>query len=147
MRKTLLALCLTLPAGMVAAQSPDDAVKARQGFFHLLSAQMSVLAPMAQGKTEFNADTAGVAANNMVALTNVDITPLFVKGTSTDTMSNTRAKPGIWEKPSDFTAKYAALKEAVAALPAAAASKDTLGPALGQVGGACKSCHDEFRAK
>lgn len=148
MRKTLLALCFVLPAGMVAAQSPEDAVKARQGYFEMLGAQMAVLAPMAQGKMEFDAAKAKVAADNIAALAKVDVSPLFMPGTSTDDLGDkTRALPAIWEKSDDFTAKATGLHEAAAAMPAAAGSLETLQPAVGKLGGACKACHDDFRAK
>ncbi|WP_295533056.1 cytochrome c [uncultured Thioclava sp.] len=148
MRKTLLALCFVLPAGMVAAQSPEDAVKARQGYFDLLGAQMAVLAPMAQGKMDFDAAKAKVAADNLAALAKVDVSPLFVPGTSTDDLGDaTRALPAIWEKGDDFMAKATAMHEAAAAMPEAAGSLETLQVAVGQLGGSCKGCHDNFRAK
>lgn len=147
MRKSLLALTLLLPATAVMAQSPEDAVKARQGYFKMLGAQMAVLAPMAQGKMEFNAEKAKIAADNIAALAKVNVTPLFVEGTSTDDMMDTRAKSEIWSNMSLFGEKANAFHEAAAAMPAAAASLETLQPAVGKLGGSCKGCHDEFRAK
>ncbi|WGT51092.1 c-type cytochrome [Thioclava nitratireducens] len=147
MRKPLLALTLTLAATASFAQSPKDAVEARQGYFDLLGAQMAVLAPMAQGKTEFDAAKAQTAADNIAALAKVDIRPLFVEGTSVDDMMETHAKSEIWSNMDLFGQKLDGLHQAAAEMPAAAGSLDTLQPAVGKLGGACKSCHDEFRAK
>lgn len=148
MRKALLALCFVLPAGMVAAQSPDDAVKARQGYFDMLGAQMAVLAPMAQGKMDFDTDKAKVAADNLAALAKVNVLPLFMAGTSADDMAGkTRARPDIWENGDDFLAKATAFHDAAAEMPTAAGSLETLQAAVGKLGGSCKGCHDNFRAK
>lgn len=148
MRKALLALCFVLPAGLVSAQSPEDAVKARQGYFEMLGAQMAVLAPMAQGKMEFDADKAKVAADNLAALAQVDVMPLFMSGTSRDDIGDkTRALLAIWENGDDFAAKATAFHEAAAEMPAAAGSLETLQVAVGKLGGTCKGCHDDFRAK
>ncbi|KFE36593.1 c-type cytochrome [Thioclava atlantica] len=147
MRKTLLALTFVLPAAAAFAQSPEDTVKARQGYFDLLGAQMAVLAPMAQGKMDFDAAKAETAAKNLGALAKVDITPLFPEGTSNADLMDTRALPVIWERGDDFKAKLSAMHAAASEMEAAAGSLETLGPAVGKLGGACKACHDDFRAK
>ncbi|PFG62384.1 cytochrome c556 [Thioclava sp. ES.031] len=147
MRKPLLALTFTLAASAAFAQSPKDAVEARQGFFDLLGAQMAVLAPMAQGKMDFDAAKAQTAANNIAALAKVDISPLFVEGTSVDDMMETHAKSEIWSNMDLFMEKADALHQAAAEMPDAAGSLETLQPAVGKLGGTCKGCHDEFRSK
>ncbi|MBC7145047.1 MAG: cytochrome c [Thioclava marina] len=147
MRKSLLALTFILPATAVLAQSPEDAVEARQGYFEMLGAQMAVLGPMAQGKIDFDATKAQIAADNIAALAKVNVAPLFMEGTSTDDMADTKAKPEIWSDMELFGEKATAFHEAAAEMSAAAGSLETLQPAVGKLGGTCKGCHDEFRAK
>ena len=147
MRKTLLTLALILPAGFAGAQSPEDTVAARQGYYKLLGAQMAVLAPMAQGKMEFNAEQAGIAAGNIATLSQLDIGGLFAPGTSSSDIADSNAKSEIWENMAAVGEKGAAFRAAAAEMPAAAASLETLQAAVGKLGGTCKACHDDFREK
>ena len=59
------------------------------------------------------------------------------------------ALPAIWEDSDDFSAKLEAFREASEAFKAAAAGGDraSAGAALQQLGGACKGCHDDYRAE
>lgn len=59
----------------------------------------------------------------------------------------TKAKPEIWTNKADFDKKFANLEAEGAKLVAAAQSGDSkaLGAQFGQVGGACKACHDAYR--
>ncbi|TBN39371.1 cytochrome c [Paracoccus subflavus] len=140
-----LAASLFVPS-LAAAQDTDAILEARQGFMSLLSFNMGKLSGMAKGEIEYDAEAASVAASNIVALTNYDIWPLFVEGTSSEDLDNSDALPAIWENPDDFRAKFAALREAAAGAPATVGGgQEALGPALQQLGGACKSCHDDYR--
>jgi cytochrome c556 len=60
----------------------------------------------------------------------------------------TRAMPEIWSKPSEFAAAAKMFADRAPALTAAARSKDVdaTKKAFREVGGACKNCHDNFRA-
>ena len=59
------------------------------------------------------------------------------------------ALAAIWEDAEDFKAKLDAFKEAADGFKAAAASGDMaqVGPALRDLGQACKGCHDSYRAE
>jgi cytochrome c556 len=60
----------------------------------------------------------------------------------------TRALPEIWSKPADFTAAQKMFEERAPKLLAAAKTKDVdaTTKAFRDLGGACKNCHDTFRA-
>jgi cytochrome c556 len=62
---------------------------------------------------------------------------------------DTKALPDIWANKADFDKKFATLEAEATKLVAAAKSGDNkaLGAQFGQVGGACKSCHDAYRGK
>ena len=57
------------------------------------------------------------------------------------------ALPEIWEEPADFAERLATFKEAANAFREAASSGDMakIGPAVGQVGQACRGCHTRYR--
>lgn len=148
MRFAILAAALALPTAVLAADPVEDTIAARQGYYKLLGANMGTLAGMAQGKIEYDAEAAQVAADNIVTLTTYNLAPLFPAGTSSDDSLSTRALPKIWEDFAGVGEKGAALGEAALAMQAAAGQgADALGGALGPLGGACKACHDTYRAK
>lgn len=72
----------------------------------------------------------------------------FPRGTGPD-IAKTGAKPEIWKDPKDFTAKLAAFQRSAQALNAAAATSDVsvIKARFADLGGACKSCHDKYRAE
>ena len=61
----------------------------------------------------------------------------------------TKAKPEIWTDRAEFDKLLADLGEKAKALPAAAkaGTLDALKPAVGEVGKACKACHDKYKEK
>jgi len=71
----------------------------------------------------------------------------FPKGTGPEA-GKTRALPEIWTKPDDFTAAQKMLADRAPKLLAAAKAKDldAVTSAFKELGGACKNCHDNFRA-
>ena len=140
-----LAAVLGLPA-LALAQDAEDAVEARHGFMTMLGINMGQLAGMAKGEIAYDEAAASLAASNIVALTQYDAPALFVEGTSSEDMRDSEALPAIWENPDDFRAKFAALREAAAGSPEAVkGGQGNLGPAVQKLGGACKSCHDDYR--
>lgn len=142
------ALALTLPC-LASADPIDDAIKARQAYFTLLGANIGPLAAMAKGEIDYDAESAGVYSGNLAVLANVDIVPFFPPASSNeDKTGKTRALPAIWTDTDGFIAKYQDFAAAAKALvEPAAGGRETLGPALGKLGGTCKACHDDYRAK
>ena len=71
----------------------------------------------------------------------------FPHGTGPEA-GKTRALPEIWSKPADFTAAQKMFEERAPKLLAAAQTKDVdaVTKAFRDLGGACKNCHDTFRA-
>ncbi|WP_374303020.1 cytochrome c [Paracoccus sp. (in: a-proteobacteria)] len=140
-----LAATLALPT-LATAQDAEDFVEARHGFMSLLGVNMGQLAGMAKGEIAYDEAAASLAASNIVALTQYDVRPLFVEGTSSEDMRDSEALPAIWENPEDFSAKFAGLRDAAAGAPdAVKGGQDNIGPALQKLGGACKACHDDYR--
>jgi cytochrome c556 len=71
----------------------------------------------------------------------------FPKGTGPEA-GKTRALPEVWSKPDEFTAAQKMFSDRAPKLLAAAKTKDVAAvtAAFKEVGGACKNCHDTFRA-
>ena len=71
----------------------------------------------------------------------------YPPGTGPD-VGKTRAKAEIWQKPADFRAKAVAFERAVSTFHSAARGNDlaAIRAAHGEVGKACKACHDPYRA-
>ena len=57
------------------------------------------------------------------------------------------ALPEIWEEPEDFAERLTTFRDAASAFREAANSGDMaqIGPAVGEVGQACRGCHNRFR--
>ena len=143
-----LASCLGLFALAPALAEPNPAVDARQAQFTLFAHNLAVVGSMAQGRMEYDADAAQVAADNLYHLTRHDQGRMWPEGTDNATIDGTRALPSIWEDLDDFTAKFVALQDAAEALQGVAGDgMDAMGPAVGQLGAACAACHDAYRAE
>lgn len=139
-----LSASLALPA---AAQDMSANIKARQGQFRIMALNLGVLGDMVKGTTEYDATAAQAAADSLVGISMVHQPTLFAEGSDEMSVDGTRALPAIWENPDDFAAKWAAFGEAAAQMQTAAATgTDAMGPAMGALGGACKSCHETYRA-
>ncbi|WP_026381805.1 c-type cytochrome [Afifella pfennigii] len=149
MRKILLSLLVLAVPAAAAAQSAEDIAGARIGYYRLLGHEMSLLAAMAKGDVEYNAEKAAAAAKDLQTLTQYSVSDLFAPGTSNAELpGKTRALPVIWEDMAGLGDKGAAYVSAVEELNGVAGNGlDALRPAVGKLGGTCKSCHDDFRAK
>lgn len=143
------AAALIAVATPALANKAADAVKARQGYYQMLKFNLGGLAAMAKRETPYDAAAAQGYADNLVALSKLGISPLWPEGTDNAAMAGkTRALPKIW---SDLPGVQAKQKDFIAAAEALAAAAggglQGLGPAVGKTGGACKACHDDYRAK
>lgn len=149
MRTAIIAtLALAIPT--IAASDPmEDTIAARQGYFKLLGANVGIIAAMAKGETDYDAAAAQTAADNVVTLTGYDLGHVFIPGTSADDYPDkTRALGKIWEEFPSVAEKAEGLKVAAAEMQTVAGQgKDEMTAGLGKLGGACKACHDEYRAK
>ena len=149
-KSTLLAglLCAVIAAPAVQAQDANGAIKARKAAMQLYSHYMGKVGAMAKGATDYDAEAAQTAANNLQAAANLDQSAMWPQGSDNGAMGDkTRALPAIWttfpaisERGEEFSAAVATLvADAGKGLPA-------LQAAVGQVGAACGACHKAYRA-
>ena len=130
----------------VAAQQqmkPEAQIKQRQAGYRVLNYAFGSLEAMVEGKRPYNKEEAVRNANLAAAIADF---PRNFFGEGTD-KGETRAKPEIWQKRSDFDAKMDKMVTAVTALPQAAGDPAALAKAVDDAGAACKACHDDYRKK
>ena len=133
-------------AAAMAQEKPMPQELARQGLMWTSALNLGILGKMAKGEMAFDAAQAQLAADSIVAISQVNMGILWPEGSDNFSSDFTRADPKIWENPDDFAAKWADFGKAAKGLQAAvAAGQAALGPAMGAAGGSCKACHDNYR--
>jgi cytochrome c556 len=142
----LSATGLTAPVA-VANEDLRPAVDARQAQFRLFSFNMTPLGMMAQGRLDYSAEAAQIAADNLVALTSLHQGRHFPAGSDNAAMERTRALPAIWDNQDELAARFEALRSAAAAMQeTAGVDLASLQAGVRGVAGACQACHTQFRA-
>ncbi len=145
-RVAIAAAVLAATAFTVQAQQTkvEDQIKYRKAAYTLMGLNFGSLGAMAQDKKPFNKDEATRNADFMAMLATV---PKGYFGEGTD--KDTKAKPEIWTQRADFDAKMDKMVSEAQKLPAVVRGGDmsAFKKQVGDVGAACKACHDDFRAK
>jgi cytochrome c556 len=127
-------------------QKPEDAIKYRQSALTVMANHLGRVGAMAQGRAPFDANAA--AANAAIVVTMSKL-PWVAFGEGTDKGLPTRAKPEIWKdqaKVKDLSEKMMAEAGKFEAA-AKTGNLDAIKAALGDLGKACKACHDDYRAE
>ena len=136
---------LSTPA-LAQFAKPEDAVKYRQSALTVMATHMGRLGAMASGKAPFDAKEAADSAAIVEFMSKLPWAG-FVEGS--DKVGNTKALPEVWSQNAKFKEASEKLMAETAKLNVAAkaGTLDSLKGAMGGAGGACKNCHDTFRAK
>ena len=118
----------------------------RQSWFTLVAMNFGPMASTVKGEIPWNDEMMQGWAGDLATLTTLNILRGFGEGSDKGT---TRAKPEIWQNKADFESKRGDLKTAVASLQTAVdgGDREAIAAAVGDVGGACKACHDEYKSK
>ncbi len=144
-RLLALLICMVGLSAQAQFAKPEAAIKYRQSALTVMGTHFGRLAEMAQGKVPFDAK---VAQDNEAVFAVVSKLPwaAFVEGSD---KGETKAKAEIWSEGAKFKeAQDKLMAEAMKLNAAAKTGKlEDLKVAVGAVGGACKNCHDQFRAK
>lgn len=143
---------LSMPFSIAQAQDDDPidkAIKARQASMQLYSFYAGQLFAMAKGDQEYDAELAATLAENFQAVTHLKDGMMWLPGSDNEArQGDTRAEPDIWAEDSEVGDRFTALRTASEALvPVAGGGLDALRSQIGDVGEACKACHDDYRAK
>ena len=141
-----IGLALSVAAFSTAALAHEDVknpvVKTRMMAMKAIGGSMKTLVGMAKGEMAFDAEKAN-AAMAVIAEKSAMAAPLFE---ANETDPESEALPAIWENWDDFVKKMDDLTVASKA-NMTLADAGSVGAALGQVGGACKACHSDYRKK
>ena len=151
MKKKVLmgAIALALGAGaslQASAQvKPETLVSQRQAAMTLQSKYLGPIAAMVQGKMPWDSAIVTRNAGYLEVLTKMPWDGF--QSSTADLKSD--AKPEIYKDTEKFHSASQKLETEVAKLAAAARSGDqnAVKAAFGEVGKACKACHDDFRVK
>ena len=134
------------PAGALLAEgSTKDLMKARHDHYHKLGDAFKKVRDEARAAQP---DMAGVQrAAQFINDASVNQGKWFPAGTGPDA-GKTRALPEIWIKPKEFEAAQKVFSDSAPKLLAAANANDAreVKTQFGEVGKACKNCHDTFRS-
>lgn len=152
MMRTLSAAALLASLNLqAAALDAEDQIEYRQAGYSFMSWNMGkIKAQVVEGSVPFEAKQVQAAANAIAAIANSGMGALYGADTAKDKMGDkTRLKPEFFQKPEEVAklAKEFNLAANKLAAEAATGDKDKIKVAFGEVGAACKACHDQFRAK
>ncbi len=148
MKKVLVlgVIALSLATTAVAQVKPEDQIKIRQAGYSFMSWNMGKIKTNLEG--QFDAKQVEAAANAIAGIANSGMGALYGPGTDKDIGSvKTRVKPELFENKAevgkvakDFIAAANNLSKVAASGDKAAVKK-----AFGDMGAACKACHEKFR--
>lgn len=147
----LATLLLSCSAGAFAQQAPakpEQQIKWRQSVYQVLGWNSGRIKANVDG--QYNKDEVVRAANAIAALANSGIGSLFGPGTETGKgWKETATKPEFFKNPQkvgelagNFNREANELAKVAATGDAAAVKAQ-----FGNLGKACKACHDDFKAK
>lgn len=143
------ALSLVMAGGAFAQVKPEDAIKYRQSGYAFMAWNMARIKMNVEGG-QYNKDEVIKAANAIQAVANSGMGALFLPGTDKGKgWEETRAKPNIWTEQEKLGKAAMAFNKEANELAKIAQTGDAaaVGAQLGKVGGTCKGCHDDFKAK
>ena len=141
-----LAIGATAPLGALLADgSTKDLLKARHDHYHKLGDAFKKVRDEVRGSEP---DMAGIKrAAQFINDASMNQAKWFPAGSGPEA-GKTRALAEIWSKPKEFEAAQKVFSDAAPKLLAAADANDVsaLKTRFGEVGKACKNCHDTFRS-
>ena len=148
MSRTPLALALLVfvtSAASADPPKPDKVIQYRQSIYHVMLWNWGPMGEMVKGKRPFDAADFRQRAERLAYMTKM-LSEAFPEGS--DKGADTDALPVIWENKKDFDAKLLDLQREAQGLATVAASGDEakIKDQFMKTGGACKACHDKYRA-
>lgn len=147
MRLVSALLILLATSQIATAQTkPEDAIKYRKSVYTVLLWNWMPLNAMMRGRIPFDAAEFSRRADRVAALA-----PQLLEGfpPGSNEGAPTEAKAEIWTDFTDFSAKMKDLETESAALASIAKGGDeaAIKAQFAKTGGACKACHDKYKAE
>ena len=137
--RRVVAFVLAISVSFLVA-ADEDQVEYRQEVMSAIGGTMGALGKILKLEVDRPNDLAPLAAA-LAELANT-AQSVFPEGSE-----GGDALPEIWQESEDFAERLMALKETANAFREAASSGDMaqIGPAVGEVGRACRACHTRYR--
>jgi cytochrome c556 len=148
---TLAVLALSAPLAAQAELSPEEMVKFRQSGYTFMSWNMGkIKAQAVDGSVPYNQDQIRAAANAIAAIANSGMGALYSPDTlDTVGWKETRLKASFFEeqdKVRDIAVNFVKQANKLQEV-AATGDQKAVAAQLGELGKACKACHDGYRAE
>jgi len=137
-------VAMGVASGVLAQVKPEDQIRYRQSVMNVMGRSFGALNAMAKGEAPYTKDA---AARNAAIVEMMSGLPAPAFGAGTEKGAPTKADMKIWSEGEKFKTAYEKMVGEVKKLPAAAGDEATLKAQVGEVGKACKGCHDDFRLK
>ena len=140
--RTLLILPLAVVLLSACSQGRNEAASYRHSIFHVIAWHFGALGAMAKGEQPFDPATFEKKANILA-----ELSTLPWEGFQPDSAEGSDAKPAIWENRADFDSKAETFQNEARTLAQLAGEGDqqAMFSQVGEVGKACKACHQEYR--
>tara|TARA_B100000315_G_C14381426_1_gene497660 strand:- start:80 stop:538 length:459 start_codon:yes stop_codon:yes gene_type:complete len=134
-------LCLGLSGAVMA---DEGAIKYRQSMMKIIGGHMGAMAAILKGQVDHRDQLAG-HAHGLAEAAKFTL-KVFPPGSG---VGDTAALAAIWEKPAEFKDARDAMERESAKLAEVAKGGDmnAFGQQFGNLGKACKNCHQTFRKK
>lgn len=148
---TLLLGGAVLAASLSASAqvAPEDQIKFRKAGFSFMAWNMGrIKAQVIDGSVEYNPQQVTAAANTIAAIANSGIGALFGPGTEQQVgHETTRVNPELFDNIPDVVELSGSFVTAADHLASVSAEGDQarIRSAFGELGQACKACHDKYR--
>lgn len=130
----------------MAQAKPEDEIRYRQSVMNVVGRAFGPMIGMAQDKIPYNKD---VIAKNTNILETIIGLPWASFAAGTDKGAPTKADMKVWSDTAKFKDAADKAQQAVTKLGQTVKGGDekAIKVALGDLGKACKTCHDDFRLK
>ncbi|TVO52008.1 cytochrome c [Denitromonas halophila] len=149
MRIVVAAMSFGVAAGVSAQMKPEDMIKTRQSGYTFMAWNMGkIKAQVVDGSVPFNKDQVLAAANVVAAVANSGMGALYAAGTDKGTgWKETRLKPEFFQEQDEVRKIAMNFIQQANTLQQVAATGDqaAIKTQFGEMGKACKACHDKYR--
>ncbi|RKT46237.1 c-type cytochrome [Thiocapsa rosea] len=139
---------LGVASAALANLKPEEQIQYRQAGYSFMSWNMGKIKSNLEG--DYNSEQVAAAANAIAAIANSGMGALFGPGTEKDVGNvKTRVKPELFENMEDvgtIAGNFVAAADNLAKV-AAGGDEVEVSTAFGELGQACKACHDKYRMK
>lgn len=151
MRIVAAAMSFGVAASVSAQMKPEDMIKARQSGYTFMAWNMGkIKAQVVDGSVPFNKDQVLAAANVVAAVANSGMGALYAPGTDKGMgWKETRLKPAFFTEQDEVRKIAMNFIQQANTLQQVAATGDqgAIKAQFGEMGKACKACHDKYRTE